>query len=779
MPYEFIPTELRALNQWVIWRVEQTATGKPTKVPYSPNTGRFASVTNPADWSSFFTAQAALAASGYSGIGFVFTPQDDLAGIDLDASQDVGVVANQTQVFNRFYGRTYAELSQSGQGLHFICKGRVPRGKRRGQIEVYSSERFFAMTGNVYGEYVAPSPMQAELDWLYAQLGGNETSISPVLPAGSQEDATNDREVWERAARAQNGDKFMALWNGDWEGLGYPSQSEADFALIDIIGFYTQSIPQIKRLFRMSGLGQRDKAQSEKPRVHGQPYVDWQAQRALDRQPPPLDIDAIRQKIEQQFQRDAAPRETMVRREERPIENPYLRPVPGLLGQIAYFIYQASPRPVAEIALAGAIGLLAGITGRAWNVSGTGLNHYTMLLGDTGTGKEAIHTGIRRIMSQVASIAPGGGGCPAAVEFMGPDDIASGQALVKYLTKVSRSFVTVQGEFDLTLKTFVSKHANAAMVKLKQVILKAYSRSGRGQVLEGTIYSDTEKNTAPIIQPAFSIIGEGTPERFYNLLDETLVADGLLPRFTIIHYDGGRVPLNKAHRDVEPPDGLVRIMASLCGQSLMLNQANQVIDVRLSPEAEAMLDSYGHVIDQTMNDVRADVIKQIWNRAHLKALKLAAIVAVGINSTQPVIDVEAAQYAIDIVNYDTTRLVAKFESGDVGESEGKQVADLRRIMRRYLQSDSSKHKNLGATPLMMYDRVIPKRYLQQRVHQMASFKHDRLGAMSGLDRVLKALIEAGVIQELGPMDAAKYAVRGAKLYAVLDPEWLGQVVGVD
>jgi len=43
---------------------------------------------------------------------------------------------------------------------------------------------------------------------------------------------------------------------------------------------------------------------------------------------------------------------------------PYSVP-PGFLGEVAQFIYGAAPRPVPEIALAGAIGLLAGIVGRA------------------------------------------------------------------------------------------------------------------------------------------------------------------------------------------------------------------------------------------------------------------------------------------------------------------------------------------------------------------------------------------------------------------------------
>ena len=93
--------------------------------------------------------------------------------------------------------------------------------------------------------------------------------------------------------------------------------------------------------------------------------------------------------------------------------NPYVPP-PGLMGEIAKFIHAAAPRPVPEIALAGAIGLMAGICGRAFNVSGTGLNQYILLLAPTGTGKEAAATGINSLMKSIRSEVP------ASEKFIGP-----------------------------------------------------------------------------------------------------------------------------------------------------------------------------------------------------------------------------------------------------------------------------------------------------------------------------------------------------------------------
>lgn len=127
--------------------------------------------------------------------------------------------------------------------------------------------------------------------------------------------------------------------------------------------------------------------------------------------------------------------------------SPYSVP-PGFLGEIAQYFYAQAPRPVPEIALAGAIGLIAGICGRAYNVSNppAGLNLYTLLLAPTGTGKEAIASGVTALMKAIRQAIP------ASAEFIGPASIASPQALVKHLANTSPSFVSILGEFGLTMQ---------------------------------------------------------------------------------------------------------------------------------------------------------------------------------------------------------------------------------------------------------------------------------------------------------------------------------------
>jgi putative DNA primase/helicase len=143
---ESIPEELKVRPQWVVWK----AVGdKPDKVPYSARTGRKASSTNLMTWSTFEEALGAYKSGEYVGLGFVFSSGDPFTGVDLDGCVDpqTGEVAAWAMEIVH-YLESYTELSASGTGLHIILKGEVPN-RRKGEVEVYSSKRFFTVTGYV------------------------------------------------------------------------------------------------------------------------------------------------------------------------------------------------------------------------------------------------------------------------------------------------------------------------------------------------------------------------------------------------------------------------------------------------------------------------------------------------------------------------------------------------------------------------------------------------------------------------------------------------------
>ena len=143
-----LPEELRQRRQWVVWKLE-VRDGKPTKVPYIAGGSGKASSTDSLTWRSFKEAVQALETGRYNGIGFVFSSGDPFAGVDLDDCRDpeTGELEEWAAKIVEAFG-SYAEVSQSGTGVHIIVMGKAPN-KKRGKVEAYSSERYFTMTGRV------------------------------------------------------------------------------------------------------------------------------------------------------------------------------------------------------------------------------------------------------------------------------------------------------------------------------------------------------------------------------------------------------------------------------------------------------------------------------------------------------------------------------------------------------------------------------------------------------------------------------------------------------
>jgi putative DNA primase/helicase len=252
-----IPQELKERPQWVLWRFEERK-GEETKPPLDPVTGEYAKVNDPSTWGTFEQA-----VDGYEyyvgecdGIGFVFCEEDPFTGIDFDncRNAETGEINPQTA---RAIGDldSYTEASPSGDGVHTIVEAVLPvAGKKKKDVELYSSGRFFTFTGNhLAGTPDTIAERQSRVDRLYSYHfekkteGRIEASPEPVPTSAAL------GEVIARASRGPSGEKFEKLMAGDWSG--YPSRSEADLALCSILSYYCNGDPQvIDAAVRRSGL---------------------------------------------------------------------------------------------------------------------------------------------------------------------------------------------------------------------------------------------------------------------------------------------------------------------------------------------------------------------------------------------------------------------------------------------------------------------------------------------------------------------------------------------
>jgi putative DNA primase/helicase len=139
---------IRDLKQWLCWRIEERE-GKPTKVPYSPLTGKKASSTDPQTWASYPEAVKAYREHGYAGIGLVFSEDDPFCGVDLDGclNPKTGEIEEWAREIIEELD-SYTEVSPSGSGIHVLVRGELPPGRnRKGRVEIYDRNRYFTVTG--------------------------------------------------------------------------------------------------------------------------------------------------------------------------------------------------------------------------------------------------------------------------------------------------------------------------------------------------------------------------------------------------------------------------------------------------------------------------------------------------------------------------------------------------------------------------------------------------------------------------------------------------------
>jgi putative DNA primase/helicase len=260
---ENIPTELKALRQWVLWRGEQRG-DRMTKVPYSV-AGKKASSSDRSTWTDFDSAAEASKFGSFDGIGFVFVQGGGITGIDLDHCFDPdGKLDPKTEALVNALS-SYTEYSVSGKGLHIIVQGNLEKGVRTSSrsridipVEVYSHGRYFTVTGRVFGDMSEIKDGQKVIDYLSTVVSPSDSEKKNQRQSAKRPYLGND-ELIKKAMSAKNGEKFKRLWNGDTSMYG-GDESRADAALIVMLMFWTNGDrDRADCLFRQSGLYRPEK----------------------------------------------------------------------------------------------------------------------------------------------------------------------------------------------------------------------------------------------------------------------------------------------------------------------------------------------------------------------------------------------------------------------------------------------------------------------------------------------------------------------------------------
>lgn len=798
-----MPEALRERPQWAVAGASKApmavdAKGKLFNV----------SVTAPGQWMSFEAAVelaeansetvttwvnpqgVTITQTGFT-VGYILNEADPFTCIDLDvkdASTHPDDPSKWTSAddFQRYMSivqtlDSYTERSKSGKGLHIWVRGNIGKGFRRDGVEIYSQERFIISTGDAYITKGIENREPFLLNMVHQMR-----PLAKVVELEELPEEADDWYILQIAANAANGDKFLKLFKGLWreDEFGYPSQSEADLSLMSMFTFYSPSNAQCRRLFRESGLGKREKA------IKDDKYINFTLKTIRDRQAREAHIEmsallqsaeAVRQAAQEEIARlqggvpaapavdgpfGAAPPRTVVPLQVpgtgEPVATPapaesalaQLAPVtpaairtaedglrwpPGFVGAVAQYIFNSSFLPIKEVSITAALGLMAGICGKAWHIPKSGLNLYIVLVARSAIGKEALHDGIAGVVNACLAKSPIFGNFVDFTEF------ASGPALIKACAH-NQSFVNVSGEWGRRMKRIANEDdREGPMTTLRTQMTNLYQKSAPRSIVGGIGYSSQENNIEALTSVAYSMVGESTPQTFYDSLTESMMEDGFLSRFLVIQYEGDR-PAENPNIIEYPDDALVRYLCDMANMADINNSKGESQPVLRTEEAARLLSDFSTRSANNIRSTTDESRRQMWNRATLKALRLAGLLAVGDNFSNPIIQVEHAQWAIDLVLADIAIMKKRLEGGDVGLNDSSRERKLVDVMKSYISKPVPASYKIPDA--MREAGIVPRNYLQTRISRVSSFYKHKFGASKALDESLHQMIANGFIMEV-------------------------------
>lgn len=783
-----IPLELRLMKRWCFTGREKDLTMQ--KAPYMIVDGMMQPLSTVDDYHhclTYFEIEPLLAMYPDRGLGYILVDGDGFTCIDLDVKEEspVSLTQRHWELVNSL--STYTECSQSGNGYHLWFKGEIEGAIKTTEIEVYSRERFIICTGNVVKDLPLVND-QSVIDF-FNQHSGKKTEYEVLEDV---EQKHSDEEIIAQAKAGDHTGKFEALFNGDWDAyvsiLGGQrtdnlefNPSDADAAFMTIVTFYTQNYEQCKRVWRASALADISKRyqgdQKEMRRKARNTGTEYKLNRAITLGLTRNKSDAEQRELEAKKGEEAA-RELIAKMQAEASEDGETEAIgdkelpkvegdleypPGVMGELAKYFFQSSIKPIKEFAIAEAFAVAAGLFGRCYNISGTGLNIFTMMLAPSGTGKSALSKNPSAFMNYLQMRK----GIPNAQQFITTQRFTHENAMFNEFKERS-SFCQCLSEFGKQFRNMVTDNAGGAQTTVREQMTDIFSKSGYGDSAGGLRYSNSEKSVNLGYPVAFSFLGESVAEPFYEAVNYEMFADGFMSRFILMEYTG-KIPYDNVNFDVvQPPNALVNKMAeAVIGVTRSLADINRVDVTPVGRDAEAgkWFQEYTEYCTDTANRYKDDAIwTSLWTRCNLKTMKIAALLAVMDNYSQPVITMTHVNWAYDyIMRHNNLVLRAVRERGLITDDHGR-IDVLQDSLKEFF-GKANLPENWYGIPnpsVMQFAGVIPWSYIQRKCGRNPAFNNHKYKSASQILRdTINDMVAMGSLRKISKEEAFnKYETTG-------------------
>lgn len=747
-----IPRELRRLDQWVCFDVEGS-----NKIAYTPGTDKHAASNRPAEWRSFEEALADVESGKRQHFGFAFSSTDPFTFIDLDDIED----EEQQGVFERI--DTFAQRSVSGRGVHLIARGSFDgqgRHPKKPHAGIFKEGRFCLMTGNVVPnrtkiKEVADEDLQRVHTWLSGGVvNGKSVRLNEDIPD------IPHATIYQWGCDVF-GTKYREMCRGNWEQYAeyFNDHSTADYAFIAMLCDLTDSDPQVRDLFYMSGMWSDERAQ--KKAAHGPDgYVNRSIKKARASK---RHKDEQRAKVQLDFRRvskvevvEEAPEDDEAEcllGDTSMIEN-----IPdGLIKDMAWHTFKASHLPLQEAAVCVAISTMSVLAGRGHvTPSDEGLNLWPILIGGTGCGKGGYKLGIKRLLEAVGVNLPATGRL-----LKGPVTSFAG---LHTAFKTSLRQISYNPEFGGTFNNLANGGDNTVTAALRQGIMDVFDLAGADGSYEGRRTADNVGELFP--RPFLLFAGETTPEVLYGGLTSSAVLSGFIQRFMLINVADASLSRPRRGDKEEVPEELASRLYQVALRMDKLDVTNDFSRVRVSKQADTLLWDYANDVLTLMRKEKANpILAEIKNRSAAKASRLASLLAVAANPLRPRIEKEHATWSIKLMEKLDRDVTEKFLNGEVSTGQVKQEAEILKAMEKLSTMSVVERKKFHIAPGVIRSRKLcPYTAIKKIVLQHASFNNDRSGAITALNNRLLSLVNNGEIVQVSESDAADLGEPGKKIY---------------
>ncbi len=320
--------------------------------------------------------------------------------------------------------------------------------------------------------------------------------------------------------------------------------------------------------------------------------------------------------------------------------------IPGFVSELMDHCLDTAPYPNPTLAFCGALALQAMLAGRRVRDPGDNrTNLYLLGLAHSAAGKDWPRKLNTRVLYQIGM-----------ADCVG-ERFASGEGIQDALF-VTPSMLFQTDEIDGILQS-MNKSTDGRHENILSTLLTMYSSAN-------SVYPMRRKagkeSSGAIDQPALVIFGTAIPNHYYQALSERMLTNGFFARMMILEC--GQRGQGQEPKIADVPERIITTAKWWSefepGGGNLGHWHPRPAVVEHDDEAKRLLVDARKAAESEYNKSESNndsVGTTVWGRVNEQTRKLALLYAVSVRCRDPVIDGEAARWAIDIVNHLTRRML--------------------------------------------------------------------------------------------------------------------------